>query len=147
MSSLTPQPLPQSPHGLPASPRANRQMALLTPLDTSIPTSPSPYSGSTEGSSSPASTLVAPPPTSTARHHRNADSLIFINATIPLSPASSTHSSLHKHSSPYDGLAPRKRSGFARFFSCLGREERSRRRVARETEFVKVGEDVHWTEY
>lgn len=150
MSSLT---LPP-PCGLPASPRANRQMALLSPLDTSFSASnraatlsslpASPYSGSTEASS-PTSTLVE-------TRHRNRDSLIFINATIPLSPASSTTSSSSnsrqgKEGSPYEGLVPRKRSGFARLFSCLGREERARRRIQRDTEFVRVGESCHWTEY
>jgi hypothetical protein len=131
---------PLSPYGLPTSPRANRPM--LSPINTSFspesgtPTTLSPYSDS----SSPR-TLVEP-----TRHRRNQDSLIFINATIPLSPSSSTSSSA-KENNPYEGLTPRKRSGFARLFCCFGREERARRRIARDTEFEKVGEAGHWTEY
>ncbi|KAH7371343.1 hypothetical protein BKA66DRAFT_424140 [Pyrenochaeta sp. MPI-SDFR-AT-0127] len=136
MSSLP----PCSPTGLPSSPRANRQMQALSPLDTSFSSdgsrTPSPYSGASEKPS---------PQSLVDTRHRNHDSLIFINATIPLSPASST-SSLQKEE-PYEGLAPRKRSGFARLFSCFGREERARRRVTRATEFEKVGESCHWTEY
>lgn len=133
---------PLSPFGgLPASPRANRQM--LSPIDTTFSTSeesrchtepPPPY------------TDASPNTLASARQHRNRDSLIFINATIPLSPSSSTSSSPIKEN-PYDGLAPRKRSGLARLFCCFGREERARRRVIRETEFEKVGEAGHWTEY
>jgi hypothetical protein len=74
--------------------------------------------------------------------HRRRDSMIFVNATIPLSPASSINSE-----SPFDGLAPRKRSAFARLFCCLGREERNRRRAMRSMEYEKVGEKCHWTEY
>lgn len=126
---------PLSPYGLPTSPRANRPM--LSPINTGFPSNqsrtPSPYSDA----SSPA-TLVE-------TRHRNHDSLIFINATIPLSP-SSTSSSPSKEN-PYEGLTPRKRSGLARFFCCFGREERARRRIMRETEFEKVGEAGHWTEY
>jgi hypothetical protein len=47
---------------------------------------------------------------------------------------------------PFEGLAPRRRNGFARLFCCFGREERARRRVVRETEYEKVGEKCHWTE-
>ncbi|EAT87044.2 hypothetical protein HBI56_139840 [Parastagonospora nodorum] len=126
-----------TPYGLPTSPRANRVM--LSPITTSFPsnassTTPSPYS---DGSSP--RTLVE------TQQYRNRDSLIFINATIPLSP-SSTSSSPHKEN-PYDGLVPRKRNGLARLFCCFGREERARRRVVRETEFEKVGEMGHWSEY
>ncbi|KAH8723706.1 hypothetical protein GQ44DRAFT_568498, partial [Phaeosphaeriaceae sp. PMI808] len=128
-----------SPYGLPSSPRVNRQM--LSPIDTSFsaseprtPTTPSPYSDKV----SPQSLIDT--------RHRNHDSLIFINATIPLSPASTISSSPSKES-PYEGLAPRKRSGLARLFCCFGREERARRRVTRDTEFEKVGEASHWTEY
>jgi hypothetical protein len=128
-----------SPYGLPSSPRANRQM--LSPLDTSFSsnesTTPSPYSDKSE-KASPQSLIDT--------RHRNRDSLIFINATIPLSPTSSTTSSTYKES-PYEGLTARKRSGFARFFCCFGREERARRRIIRETEFEKVGEPGHWSEY
>jgi hypothetical protein len=129
---------PLSPYGLPTSPRANRPM--LSPIDTTFsanqsqtPTNLSPYSDK-----SSVRTLVEP------RHHRNQDSLIFINATIPLSPSSTSSS---RKADPYEGLTPRKRSGFARLFCCFGREERARRRVARDTEFEKVGEAGHWTEY
>lgn len=132
-----------SPYGLPHTPRAKPQM--LSPLTTTLPTDKSeattpltPYSDNTNEKVSP-QTLVD-------TRHRNRDSLIFINATIPLSPASSTSSSPFKEN-PYEGLTPRKRSGFARFFCCFGREERARRRIVRETEFEKVGEASHWSEY
>ncbi|KAL6708068.1 hypothetical protein ACN47E_003502 [Coniothyrium glycines] len=131
---------PLSPAGLPASPRATRQ--ILSPLTTSFPStgsplSPSPYSGSTEASS---------PQTLVEQRSHTRSSLIFINATIPLSPVSSTTSSFTKES-PYDGLTPRKRSGLARLFSCFGREERARRRMQRATQFEKVGDATHWSEY
>ncbi|KAF1935663.1 hypothetical protein EJ02DRAFT_484090 [Clathrospora elynae] len=71
---------------------------------------------------------------------------IFANATIPLSPTSSTSSSPGKEN-PYKGLKPRKRSGLARLFCCFGREERAQRRVERSLEFEQVGRDCHWTEY
>jgi hypothetical protein len=103
---------------------------MLSPLDTSFSTNssqtPSPYSSTSEKQS-----------------HKRVD--IFADCTIPLSP-SSTSSSPSKEN-PYEGLAPRKRSGLARLFSCLGREERARRRVNRSMEFEKVGEQCHWTEY
>ncbi|KAH7385334.1 hypothetical protein DE146DRAFT_759580 [Phaeosphaeria sp. MPI-PUGE-AT-0046c] len=130
---------PPSHYGLPASPRADRQM--LLPIDTTFSLDqsrshtepPPPYSD------------ASPQTLSSARQHRNRDSLIFINATIPLSPSSTSSSPIKEN--PYDGLAPRKRSGLARLFCCFGREERARRRVIRETEFEKVGEAGHWTEY
>ncbi|KAF1850705.1 uncharacterized protein K460DRAFT_274114 [Cucurbitaria berberidis CBS 394.84] len=132
---------PLSPMGLPASPRANRQMQLLSPLDTSFSSSesetPPPYSGASEKQS---------PQSPVDTRQRNRDSLIFVNATIPLSPASSTTSSLRKPD-PYEGLTPRKRSVFARLFCCFGREERTKRRVMQATEFEKVGEPSHWSEY
>ncbi|OAL47440.1 hypothetical protein IQ07DRAFT_116230 [Pyrenochaeta sp. DS3sAY3a] len=134
---------PFSPTGLPSSPRVTRPGNLLSPLDTSFQfpanqaQSPSPYSGLSEKQS---------PQSLVDTRHRNRDSLIFINATIPLSPASSTSSSTFKEQ-PYDGLVPRKRSGLARLLCCFGREERARRRMIRETEFEKVGEACHWTEY
>ncbi|KAH7084156.1 hypothetical protein FB567DRAFT_76369 [Paraphoma chrysanthemicola] len=131
-------PSPLSPYGLPTSPRANRQM--LSPLDTSFPSNES----RTPISVSPYSDKASPQSSIDTRH-RNRDSLIFINATIPLSP-SSTSSSPSKEN-PYEGLVPRKRSGLARLFCCFGREERTRRRIMRETEFEKVGEPSHWSEY
>ncbi|KZM18613.1 uncharacterized protein EKO05_0000666 [Ascochyta rabiei] len=98
--------------------------------------------------SSSSETLASQPQRATppTRHHRNQDSLIFINATIPLSPASST-SNDSSSDTLLDGLAPRKRSGFARLFCCFGREERARRRALRATQFEKVGEKCHWSEY
>ncbi|EMD62266.1 hypothetical protein COCSADRAFT_161876 [Bipolaris sorokiniana ND90Pr] len=119
-----------SPSGLPSSPRANRQMELLSPLDTSFPSSVS-------QTSSPYSS------TSEKQTLKSVD--IFADATIPLSPISTT-SSMSKEN-PYAGLEPRKRSGLARLFSCLGREERARRRMNRSLEFEKVGDKCHWTEY
>ena len=117
-----------SPSGLPSSPRVNRQMDLLSPLDTSMSSSSSPTSS----------------PYSEKKSGKSVD--IFADATIPLSPISTASSSLSKEN-PYEGLQPRKRSGLARFFSCLGREERARRRMNRDLEFEKVGEKCHWTEY
>ncbi|KAG9198608.1 hypothetical protein G6514_009784 [Epicoccum nigrum] len=137
------------PVGLPQSPRATRPT--LSPLDTTFPlpdTSRPSSSSSTPSSSSETlasqSTQSTTPPYT--RGHRNADSLIFINATIPLSPASST-SNDSSHDGLLDGLAPRKRSGLVRLFCCFGREERARRKVLRETQFEKVGEKCHWSEY
>ncbi|KAH7562920.1 hypothetical protein J3E72DRAFT_313999 [Bipolaris maydis] len=119
-----------SPSGLPSSPRANRQMELLSPLDTS-------FTPSVSQTSSPYSS------TSEKQTPKRVD--IFADATIPLSPISTT-SSMSKEN-PYAGLEPRKRSGLARLFSCLGREERARRRMNRSLEFEKVGDKCHWTEY
>jgi hypothetical protein len=110
--------------GLPASPRTTRQA--LSPIDTSFSTHPeqtTPYSDKTA---------------------RSRSSLIFANATIPLSPSSTASS---PRENPYEGLAPRKRSGLARLFCCFGREERARRRVVRETEYEKVEVAGHWSEY
>ncbi|RMZ70103.1 hypothetical protein GMOD_00000157 [Pyrenophora seminiperda CCB06] len=124
---------PLSPSGLPSSPRVNRQMQMLSPIETS-------YSDTTPRNSS-----SSPNPT-TSEKPKARD--IFAEATIPLSPATSASSSgSYNKEDPYAGLAPRKRSGFARLFCCLGREERARRRADRHLEFVKVGEEVHWTEY
>ncbi|EDU48035.1 hypothetical protein PtrSN002B_005162 [Pyrenophora tritici-repentis] len=119
---------PLSPTGLPSSPRVNRQMQMLSPVET--------YSDTTPRNSS------SSPDAMTSEKPKARD--IFADATIPLSPATSTSSS---EENPYAGLAPRKRNGFARLFCCLGREERARRRADRHLEFVKVGEEVHWTEY
>ncbi|OAL02959.1 hypothetical protein IQ06DRAFT_122295 [Phaeosphaeriaceae sp. SRC1lsM3a] len=129
---------PLSPYGLPASPRANRQM--LLPIDTT-------FSEDTRSQTEPPPPYsdAASPQTLVETRHRNRDSLIFINATIPLSPSSTSSSPIKEN--PYEGLAPRKRSGLARLFCCFGREERARRRVIRETEFEKVGEAGHWSEY
>jgi hypothetical protein len=138
MSSYTQTP----PMGLPTSPRANRQM--LSPLDTSFPLQTS-TQGSTPSSSS--ETLAShSEQTTTHTRLRSRDSLIFANATIPLSPVSST-SNDSTTDGLLDGLTPRKRNGLVRFFCCFGREERTRRRVMRETQFEKVGEKCHWTEY
>ncbi|KAI8941648.1 hypothetical protein NX059_002861 [Plenodomus lindquistii] len=130
---------PRSPPiGLPSSPRPT-----LTPLTTTFP--PRTYQPSSPFSTtSSTTTLVAP--------SRSPSSLIFINATIPLSPSSTSSTSSanfspHK-SNPYDGLQPKRRNGFARLFSCLGRRERARRRGEREVqEFEKVGGGGHWSEW
>ncbi|KAF2623247.1 hypothetical protein BU25DRAFT_180410 [Macroventuria anomochaeta] len=135
MSSFT----QSTPVGLPQSPRANRQM--LLPLDTSFST----QEPSTPSSSSETLSSQSQQPTPNIRH-RNRDSFIFINATIPLSPASST-SNDSASDAFLQGLAPRKRDGFARLFCCFGREERARRRELRATQFEKVGEKSHWSEY
>jgi hypothetical protein len=120
---------PPSPYaGLPASPRATRQA--LSPIDTSFST----HSTLQEQSMTPYSDKTA----------RSRSSLIFANATIPLSPSSTASS---PRENPYEGLAPRKRSGLARLFCCFGREERARRRVVRDTEYEKVGVAGHWSEY
>src|SRR5690242_3463127 len=123
----------QTPYGLPRSPRQT-----LLSLDTAFPPSTT-TNGSTTPSSS-TSTLHSP------RRQRSASSLIFANATIPLSPASS-FSNDSSADALLEGLRPRKRSGFVRFFCCFGREERARRRVLRETGFEKVGLEGHWSEY
>lgn len=140
--------------GLPRSPRANHHT--LLPLDisvssqdstssTSFDSTPSSSQDSTPSSSSETLASQSRQPRSATRH-RNRDSLIFINATIPLSPASST-SNESSSEALLDGLGPRRRNGFVRFFCCFGREERARRRVVRETQFEKVGEKSHWSEY
>ncbi|KAF3048372.1 hypothetical protein E8E12_011738 [Didymella heteroderae] len=126
------------PTGLPTSPRANRQM--LLPLDTTFRAQDSTPSSSSETLASQSEQ------TSPNTRLRNRNSLIFANATIPLSPVSST-SDESSSDTLLDGLTPRKRNGFVRFFCCFGREERARRRVLRETQFEKVGEKCHWTEY
>ncbi|KAF2801001.1 hypothetical protein K505DRAFT_320105 [Melanomma pulvis-pyrius CBS 109.77] len=137
--------------GLPANPRAQRQM--LYPLDTSMSMGSAPSQHSQHSSYS---SLPPPPYTPTEKPSRqvfidprvrNADSLIFANATIPLSPTSSTSSDSQSQSQPLNGLAPRKRNGFARLFCCFGREERARRRFARDNDYEKVGGDLHWSEY
>ncbi|KAJ4987071.1 hypothetical protein SVAN01_07487 [Stagonosporopsis vannaccii] len=128
MSSFT----QQTPSGLPHSPRQT-----LT-LHTTFP-SQSTASGNNTPSSS-TTTLYTP------RRQRSVSSLIFANATIPLSPASS-FSNDSTADALLEGLRPRKRSGLVRFFCCFGREERARRRVLRETGFEKVGLDGHWSEY
>lgn len=124
---------PKSPFGgLPSSPRPDRQM--LYPINTNLRCD----------SATPSSTSEkASPEVFVDTRKRNRDSLIFVNATIPLSPASSVDS----RELPYDGLAPRKRNAFARLFCCLGRQERARRRAMRSLEYEKVGEKCHWTEY
>jgi hypothetical protein len=118
------------PLGLPTSPRANRQMAMLSPLNTSF-----------SSNSTSAQPWTPSPSPYSSNPQKPID--IFANATIPLSPSSSTSSSQN----PYEGLEPRKRSGLARLFCCFGREERARRRVDRSRGFEKVGEMGHWSEY
>jgi len=144
-------PPPISPYGLPTTTRANRQM--LAYLETTLPASrdqsPTPNSAlssdpSYSEKSAHYSDKTSPHPLINTRH-RNRDSLIFINATVPLSPTSS--SSSHTRENPYAGLAPKKRNAFGRLFCCFGRQERARRRVVRDTEFEKIGEVGHWTEY
>ncbi|KAF2684047.1 hypothetical protein K458DRAFT_303623 [Lentithecium fluviatile CBS 122367] len=128
---------PNSPCGLPSSPRAIRQA--LPTLNTNFrpTTSPGRYSDNTPEKQS-ASTFID-------TRQRNRDSLIFVNATIPLSPASPSDSMEYKEQ-PFDGLVARRRNGFARLFCCFGSEERARRRAMRGMEYEKVGEKCHWTE-
>ncbi|KAF2742094.1 hypothetical protein M011DRAFT_413251 [Sporormia fimetaria CBS 119925] len=121
--------------GLPKSPRPNQQ---------AFSPNPSLYNGS----GSPVTSEKTMPQAFVDRRRRSPSSLIFVDATIPLSPPCSVTSSSHESlDAPLEGLAPRKRTGFARFFSCLGREERARRRTQRPSDYVKVGESCHWTEY
>ncbi|PVI01901.1 hypothetical protein DM02DRAFT_654044 [Periconia macrospinosa] len=126
---------PNSPFGgLPSSPRANRQP--LTPINTTgVPYSDN-MSAASEKSTSPSSFIDT--------RQRNRDSLIFANATIPLSPQASP--SMEYKEQPFEGLAPRPRNGLARLFCCFGREERARRRAMRSLEYEKVGEKCHWSE-
>jgi hypothetical protein len=128
---------PNSPYGLPASPRATRSG--LTPLNTSFRFPP------------PRSTSSTPSPNEKRSPHsfidsrpRRRDSLIFVNATIPLSPPPSPPSTFREN--PFEGVTPRRRNPFARLFCCLGREERARRRAVWADEFEQVGEKRHWTE-
>ncbi|CAI6330496.1 unnamed protein product [Periconia digitata] len=130
---------PNSPFGgLPSSPRAFRQT--LDPINTSLRPAtsgnPSPYTDSASEKQSPQSFID--------NRQRNRDSLIFANATIPLSPNASPI--MEYKEQPFDGLAPRPRNGLARLFCCFGREERARRRAMRFAEYEKVGEKCHWTE-
>lgn len=131
---------PNSPFGLPSSPRATRQP--LTPINTTMLSSapaggPSPYSDNMSAASEKSSTFID-------TRQRNRDSFIFTNATIPLSPQASP--SMEYKEQPFDGLAPRPRNGLARLFCCFGREERARRRAMRSLEYEKVGEKCHWSE-
>ncbi|KAF1976589.1 hypothetical protein BU23DRAFT_565742 [Bimuria novae-zelandiae CBS 107.79] len=129
--------LPKSPYGLPNSPRATRQA--LSPLDTSFPPTPARYSDSSASANEKESAHSF-----TQGRLRRRDSLIFANATIPLSPPLSPPSAYREN--PFEGVTPRRRNPFARLFCCLGREERARRRALWADEFEKVGEDRHWTE-
>lgn len=130
---------PNSPFGgLPTSPRAFRTP--LEPINTSLrpatSVGTSPYSDSVSEKQSPQSF--------TDNRQRRRDSMIFVNATIPLSPEASPVMKYEEQ--PFDGLAPRPRNGLARLFCCFGREERARRRAQRFAEYEKVGEKCHWTE-
>lgn len=145
MASLTP---PLSPYpSLPKSPRANREM--LYPIDTNLSSSCCSCSCHTYKSttSSPVSNQTLYPPAAYLDNRtRHNESLIFADATIPTSPASSTSSGIAKEVFQL-GAAPRKRLGFARLFSCFGQEQRARRRAARKREvYEKAGVGVHWTE-
>jgi hypothetical protein len=132
--------------GLPASPRSPRQM--LYPIDTGMsmnsPTgkhssyTPSPYGTPRE---IPSRQVFLDPRT------RSPESMIFANATVPLSPTTSSNGSSRSEGKALDGLAPRKRNGFVRLFCCFGRDERARRRIARDNDFQKVGDVHHWSEY
>lgn len=144
MASLTP---PLSPYpSLPKSPRANREMLYLIDTRSSRSncscncnchsTTSSPIS---ERTLHPAAAYLDP-------RKRHDDSLIFADAIIPTSPASSTSSGIAKETFEL-GVPIRKRSGFARLFSCFGREQRARRKAEREnTAYEKAGVEVHWTE-
>lgn len=125
--------MPNSPYGLPASPRATRPG--LSPLDTSFRHAP--YTDSASPREKTATNFIDNRP-------RRRDLDIFANATIPLSPPPSPPSTFKD--SPFEGVTPRRRNPFARLFCCLGREERARRRAAWADEFEQVGEKRHWTE-
>lgn len=129
---------PNSPYGLPSSPRAIRHN--LPAINTNVrpTTSPTPYTDKTPEKQ--------PAPVFIDTRQRNRDSLIFVNATIPLSPISASSSTMEYKEQPFQGLAPRRRNGLARLFCCFGREERARRRAMRDLEYEKVGEKCHWTE-
>ncbi|KAH7128632.1 hypothetical protein B0J11DRAFT_275403 [Dendryphion nanum] len=135
MSGLTP-PTPSNPFvGLPASPRPSSRPT-LSPLDTS--------SNMSTRSSTSEKTLQG---SFNDNRERRRDSLIFVNATIPLSPPNYPVYQPQTQA-PFDGLAPRKRNAFARLFCCFGREERARRNInMRFTEYEQVGEKNHWSEY
>jgi hypothetical protein len=125
-----------SPCGLPSSPKAFRHP--LPALDTNFRAPSSLYSDTTPEKKSAPSFIDT--------RQRNRDSLIFANATIPLSPVSSTTESMDYKEQSFDGLAPRRRNGFARLFCCFGREERARRRATKEMDYEKPREKCHWTE-
>ncbi|KAF2262192.1 hypothetical protein CC78DRAFT_325365 [Lojkania enalia] len=132
----TPRPM-QSPFGLPATPRPVR---MAYPLDTS-------FHGRRVDSATHSPTITPDVVISEKngvlidgrRHGR--ETMIFAQATIPLSPATTAPSC--EPEPFYDPV--QKRSVFARLFCCFGREERIRRRKARDLEFEKP-ENLHWTE-
>ncbi|KAF2193284.1 hypothetical protein K469DRAFT_552627 [Zopfia rhizophila CBS 207.26] len=123
------------PCGLPKSPRPNK---MLLPIDTTIPNPSSQCGYGAPSSAGTCEKTLQPQFVDTRK--RNRDSLIFINATIPLSPASS----ISKEYSDRSSLdSERKRSGLARLFGwCFGGAERRRNRYA---EFEEV-KSCHWTE-
>lgn len=127
--------------GLPATPRPTRQVfypKIKTDVDSAY--------GSAASSATSEKALWFPQAYIDTRQ-RHPDSMIFVNATIPLSPPYSA-ASVEAPQAEFDGLAPRKRNAFARLFSCLGREEKARRRHnSLYTQYEKVGAPLHWTEY
>ncbi|KAF2870455.1 hypothetical protein BDV95DRAFT_496191 [Massariosphaeria phaeospora] len=135
-----------SPYGLPLSPSPRVNHAHLTRLDTNTSSTSSPASSRTTSPYSASDNEKGSPAVFIDTRQRRRSSLIFANATIPLSPASSISREYAAEKEGFEGLAPRKRSGLARLFCCFGREERARRRAMRFADFEQVGEDCHWTE-
>ncbi|KAF2736791.1 hypothetical protein EJ04DRAFT_510893 [Polyplosphaeria fusca] len=132
----SPPPPPYSPYaGLPASPR---------PINTSLP----PYS-----TTSPTTTPTPSSAISTKngllidnRNHAPSD-LIFANATIPLSPTTSSSSSSITSNEKFLDTPLKKRTALARLFCCFGAQERARRRRNRYVMEYERPEDLHWSEY
>ncbi|ORY18540.1 hypothetical protein BCR34DRAFT_473319 [Clohesyomyces aquaticus] len=125
-------------YGLPKSPRPNN---MLFPINTSpsAPSSPRFDSGAT----SPASQASEKPQLFIDTRARRRESMIFVNATIPLSPVSSLTGTRGDRSNTHIP-GSRKRSGIAKWFSCFGSEAREKRK-RQYGDFERM-EDVHWTE-
>ncbi|KAF2122356.1 hypothetical protein BDV96DRAFT_594244 [Lophiotrema nucula] len=149
---------PNSPYGLPRSPRPQQ---MLYPIDTSVGRRDSNNTNKRydSGNSSPYTSNDSTPETCISekngmlidnRQHSR-ETAIFANATIPLSPASSSSASNHGSDNDEvyfgEGVRPRKRNPFARLFCCFGKEERARRKADRWVVEYERPEDCHWTEY
>ncbi|KAF2472970.1 uncharacterized protein BDR25DRAFT_341738 [Lindgomyces ingoldianus] len=138
---------PRSPFGLPQSPRPNGMLSpgMLSPINTTLSSPSSPRYDS--GATSPTNQALSekgPQPIFIDTRQRRRESMIFVNATIPLSPRSSIalgdRSDTQSLREP-----PRKRRGIARLFCCFSSEARERRKRQRYMDFERM-EDVHWTE-
>ena len=122
--------------GLPSTPRAKRETVttVVTVMEDDLHSAASSFTLVNE---KPRQMFVDTRP-------RNHDSIMFANATIPVSP---TDSDCSDAQDAMNGLQPRPRNGFARLFCCFGREARARRRYERENYYEPAGKKLHWSEY